>query len=281
MHDIPPLKNSHEPDSIDFEKYHANGNDFIIVDGSSYSTIENNLLTRLQKQAPAWCDRHRGIGADGIFLVKEEPDYLAMHVINADGSLAKNCGNGLRCVAQWFFRRHPTEHSVTIRLSDKDYVAKPLANEFLVNMGLCSIEKKPDFVGKKAALAIPVFQADVGNQHLVFLAEDEEDPVALIARIKESYPQWQEFNLGLVLGRTHRSVVYERGVGFTESCGSGAIAAAMALFAIGEFAQESILIAQPGGEIAINLRLIENNPWHFAVSQKGNASFVFLGRAFF
>ncbi len=281
MHGIPHLKNELGRDSIEFEKYHANGNDFIIIDGSSYSSLKTDLVESLKLKARILCDRHRGVGADGIFLLSHEQNFLHMTVINADGSLAKNCGNGLRCVAHWFFRRYPHESTVTIELGNKIYTAKKEGSAFFIEMGLCSLVAQPDYTFSGHAKPSLVFKADVGNPHLVFLSEQEDEPALLISQIKSAFANWQDFNVGLILGKTHRSIVYERGVGFTQSCGSGAIAAAMALFFSGRTEKNTLLISQPGGNVEITLSAISKHTGQFNVSQIADASFVYRGELFF
>jgi diaminopimelate epimerase len=81
--------------TVAFEKYEGLGNDFVVVD------LPKSALSIAE--VIAICDRHRGVGADGVLFVGEpEP---AMRVVNADGSTAEMCGNGLRCVAFHFARR--------------------------------------------------------------------------------------------------------------------------------------------------------------------------------
>lgn len=90
-------------DDIPFIKYHGLGNDFIIIDATARPDLASLPWSSL---APLWCDRHRGIGADGILLLTEDdqspaPADLRMQIINSDGSLAQMCGNGIRCVAKY------------------------------------------------------------------------------------------------------------------------------------------------------------------------------------
>ncbi len=84
-----------------FEKYQANGNDFIITTASDSAHVQ-----RMIEKVPKWCDRHLGIGADGVLIFHESNsdksnNSAEMTIVNADGSIARNCGNGLRCFAAW------------------------------------------------------------------------------------------------------------------------------------------------------------------------------------
>ena len=78
---------------IAFAKYEGLGNDFVIISGPAVAAISTAA-------ARALCDRHRGVGADGVLLVTGTPDAPSMRVINADGSEPEMCGNGLRCIAK-------------------------------------------------------------------------------------------------------------------------------------------------------------------------------------
>ena len=87
---------------LDFAKLHGLGNDFVIVDDRAREID-------LSAEQAAWlCDRHRGIGADGVILVRpsDDPGCAAyMHYVNADGTLAQMCGNGVRCFAKYLVDR--------------------------------------------------------------------------------------------------------------------------------------------------------------------------------
>src|SRR5579883_442353 len=87
--------------SLRFEKYEGIGNDFVLVDAADESAVDPALAARL-------CDRHFGVGADGVLLVlpsRVSECAARMKVINADGSVPEMCGNGLRCVALQLARR--------------------------------------------------------------------------------------------------------------------------------------------------------------------------------
>src|ERR1700754_2463935 len=83
--------------AVSFSKYEGLGNDFVIVEGLAQSAD----LKAATEQAVQLCDRHRGLGADGVLLIEHAPSggAPAMRVVNADGSRPEMCGNGLRCVA--------------------------------------------------------------------------------------------------------------------------------------------------------------------------------------
>ncbi len=83
------------PAALPFDKYHGLGNDFLVIDARRLD------LASLRAAAPQLCDRHRGVGGDGLLLLLRSEPRPAMRVINADGSVPEMCGNGLRCFVQW------------------------------------------------------------------------------------------------------------------------------------------------------------------------------------
>src|SRR5580704_9645361 len=94
VHDLDPIgesKNTLQGSNLTFLKYHGKGNDFIIFDMAK----DGFSLPWYIDNAKRLCDRHHGIGADGIILLMHYQDHYRMTMINADGSLANNCGNGL------------------------------------------------------------------------------------------------------------------------------------------------------------------------------------------
>ncbi len=264
--------------SVNFVKYHANANDFIIIEGPSLVLPIEDQITLLVKRAPLWCDRHRGIGADGILLVNQNPDGPEVTVINADGSIAANCGNGLRCVAHRYFQSH-RRSNFSIRLGERSYPCSVNDDDVNIEMGQCCIESLPEFYFSHLAQAAQVFKAHLANQHLVFICKGEGDKDLLIQEIKQSYADWAHFNIGLVLGEAHFSLVYERGVGFTESCGSGAIAAAAALRLSRQLSTSPIKISQPGGTLLISLRELSRDEkrTQYSITQSGGATEVYFG----
>ncbi|MCA9507286.1 MAG: diaminopimelate epimerase [Myxococcales bacterium] len=289
MHEKPlyNYESINENSGLSFTKYNANGNDFIIIEGEKISSSLRQQIDWLVKRASFLCDRHRGIGADGILLVDAAGDTnpkenqktkqnLMMHVINADGSIAQNCGNGLRCAAQWGFKRQEIVGNILdIELGQRTYTCTKKAHYVSVDMGECLIDhiENTNFLGQ----ATEVYKASLGNDHLVFVFEKEYEAEAMLAVIKQNYYDWENFNLGFVSRGTRRSMVHERGVGFTKSCGSGAIAAAMALAMHDDIS--STTIHQLGGDIFLKLDplVCSRSSARFRITQSGAAVEVFCG----
>ena len=100
--------------NIIFEKYHGNGNDFIIID-SRNSNIYKKFLSDKTIDIKNLCDRQFGIGGDGVIFILE-PDrnnYAKMIIYNSDGSEAQMCGNGIRCLVQYLHNSNKGSYSVS------------------------------------------------------------------------------------------------------------------------------------------------------------------------
>jgi len=233
-------------------KYQGLGNDFLLVDGP---LMDAGRARRL-------CDRRRGVGGDGVLTVLpgRTPGAAAtMHIYNSDGSVAAMCGNGIRCVA-----RHLAD---TRRLSGEvliDTDAGPRActihrgpdgevEAVSVEMGPARVEGEQDFaVGGEALHAVRV---SMGNPHAVLFDEPSE------ARARAVGPAIERAVAGGVnvgLARPGPGgvdlVVWERGSGLTEACGTGACAAAVASARAGLVPTGApVEVRLPGGALTITV----------------------------
>jgi diaminopimelate epimerase len=216
---------------ITLTKHHGLGNDFLVCP-------LDQALPRIAWEALAvrWCDRRRGVGADGLLLLGVDgPDQLSMALYNADGSRAEMSGNGIRCLAQAAYLRQQrtgtAEYVVTTDAGERQVVVTPIdarTVEASVDMGEVTSIGVPD---GWAATGIhpdrPALHLSLGNPHSVVAVDDVTvvDLVSLGAMV----PQ---VNLEIVQpGPAPDAVVmrvHERGVGITEACGTGACAAAFA-----------------------------------------------------
>lgn len=219
-----------------FSKYHGLGNDFIIVDR------RDGGEPLLPASVIAACDRHRGIGADGVLSIWPLAGaHGRMQVQNADGSESAMCGNGLRCVARYLHDNGETASTLMLGAGERHYdVLRTKANHYRVSMGQAALAhtELPSAIEGKATVAAlgRSFDATVvhmGNPHMVIFCTGEEDPLALaqqygaalehtpgfVARANVSFAVRTEYGFD--------AVVFERGVGITQACGSGACAVAV------------------------------------------------------
>jgi diaminopimelate epimerase len=241
-----------------FHKYEGLGNDFVVVDGAADPGAD---------AARRWCDRHTGIGADGVLaLVPPGAPGAARRMIvwNADGSRAAMCGNGIRCVAAYLWR-HGTagERAANELVFETD--SGPLACRRLPDGRVRAQMAAPRVERAREALplaggAIEATLVSVGNPHAV-LFDQPPDPRAAAERLGPALQAHARFPGGVNVevaraagARRFEVVVWERGVGLTLACGTGATAVAAAALATGRAAPGApIVVALPGGELEVDL----------------------------
>lgn len=257
---------------LSFEKYQGIGNDFIVCRVDSERPFDTELVRRL-------CDRHFGIGADGVLLVSPAADARArMIVLNADGSRPEMCGNGLRCVALAVATEDaPTDEFVVLtdagpRLCQ---LARDGAAGAQVSTQLGSAERVGTISHPVLSAELEFVRISVGNPHAIAFTEqippEELDRVgaSLSARIAGGT------NVEIATLRPDGSIdlaVWERGVGRTLACGTGAGATAAAAVALGLVpAERPTEIRLPGG--ALELRVARD----LTVTLRGPARRVFAG----
>jgi diaminopimelate epimerase len=277
---------------LTFTKMHGLGNDFVVIEDLA-STWD------FAPEAVAWlCDRHFGIGGDGLILVRRSARadaefYMLYH--NADGSLAEMCGNGIRCLAKYLVDRKLVASDVSDLLIDTLGGPKPvtvvrgddgLMTTATVDMGepvLAPALIPARFDGDSvldAPLAtsrgeVSVTLVSMGNSHTVMWVDDvDAAPVETLGpeiEVHERFPLHTnvEFVQVLAPGRV-RMRVWERGVGETLACGTGACAVAVAAALTGRTGR-SVTVELPGGE----LEIVWSEDDH--VRMTGSAAEVFEG----
>ncbi len=214
-----------------FEKYHGLGNDFLVLlDLGGRCPVDAAAVRAL-------CDRHRGVGADGVIRVTPGP---TMELFNADGSRAEMSGNGIRCLAMAMVDAglsgpkmvvHTDAGDKEVTVDDDGWAS--------VDMGMAKID------AKDVGLAF----VDMGNPHTVVEVED----LAKV-RIAKRAAEWQGRNVEFVVigpGTDHLSLrVWERGVGETLACGTGACASVVAAARTGRASRRAIVHLR-GGDLRI------------------------------
>lgn len=223
-----------------FTKMEGLGNDFVVV-GAEVS------LDRTQIR---WlCDRHFGIGADGVLRVGLHNAQVRMEYWNADGSDAEMCGNGLRCVARFARENHLVE-------GDKFSVSTPVGDRWVFDRDEPRVELGPVMLGSRFQFeGLTFHRVMVGNPHAVTVVEDTDlvDVPGIGSRLERSTPGG--INVGFVAPGNHlRLRVWERGSGETLACGSG-MAAAAAVAREAGIGSDQVAIDVPGGKAQIELEL--------------------------
>jgi diaminopimelate epimerase len=242
--------------NLRFAKYEGLGNDFLVVDATSETLMDRSQVIEL-------CDRHFGVGADGVLLVTPPKSLGAratMVVLNADGSRPEMCGNGLRCVAL-HLALHDRARAISF-IVDTDAGARLVAVErseasasISVGMGRALPEGELAHTFGDASLDFAL--VSMGNPHAVcFDAElDERRLDQLGPALSAQFPAGT--NVELVVKRDDRTLevlVWERGVGRTLACGTGACAVAVAAARQGRVPFDAeIEVRLPGGPLHITV----------------------------
>jgi diaminopimelate epimerase len=264
-------------------KYHGLGNDFVVLDRrSAGSDLDAESSRRL-------CDRRRGVGADGVLvLLPSERAVAKMVVHNADGSIAEMCGNGLRCAVKYLVDRDPArpaslqvETGAGVLTCAVEYGAAREAAVIEVSMGpaLLVADNLPSgrtgkpFIQQPVESGLSGTAVSMGNPHLVLFDTFPEAAPTLGPRLEnnELFPDRTNVEFCTVRGERLDVVVWERGVGLTQACGTGACAALAAAALEKRLPFDRwIPVGLPGGELHVWVKgdLSE-------VRLRGPATFVF------
>ena len=249
--------------TVSLLKYHGLGNDFLIsldpgalVGAGEDGEIDKELVQRL-------CERHRGIGADGLILARRARSggEIAMDLRNADGGRAETSGNGLRCFALALVDSGRVT-SRTIRIETDGGVvtavvgARPAGAcaDVEVSMGVVTVGP-PARPAPVLGATFEARQVGVGNPHLVLIGPSIEgiDIGSFGPALEGAVPGGQNVEVVAPDGSGGLDlVVWERGAGLTEACGSGSCAAAAAARASGLVA-DRVPVRNPGGTLVVGL----------------------------
>ena len=243
---------------------HGLGNDFVVIDGI------NQPIDLSPEQIRFIADRHLGVGCDQLLLVEAPQNPAAdfrYRIFNGDGSEVEQCGNGARCFARFVVEKglcHKTTIPVETRsgLIELNLLAD---NQVRVNMGVPDL--RPESLPFEAAAMAASYHLDVagedvqiaavsmGNPHAVLRVENiDTAPVEQLGAQIESHSRFpRRVNVGfmqLVARDEIRLRVFERGVGETQACGTGACAAMVAGVVQG-WLDPQVKVHLPGGELVI------------------------------
>jgi len=245
--------------SIPYAKLSAQGNDFMVVDGPDFDAKQD--LDHIRH----WADRSTGVGFDQLLVLHptSAPEAFDVSIYNADGSQAEQCGNGMRALAHYVTMRHP-DRVIT------DITFHPSAGEVRVNRLERMSEDKQSWVSvslpgptaitpwtvDECQPATHAVQVSMGNPHLILVwptPPTEADCLAFGAKFQThpAFPEGVNVSLAHVGDSGTYVRVYERGVGPTLACGSGACATAAALSTLG-LTPPSGEVHQPGGWLVIH-----------------------------
>ncbi|GAO01717.1 diaminopimelate epimerase [Anaeromyxobacter sp. PSR-1] len=256
---------------LPFVKYHGLGNDFVVVDGPLMDA----------ERARRICDRRRGVGADGVLTVlppRTAGAAATMHIFNSDGSVAAMCGNGIRCVARHLADTRGLDGDLVI---DTDSGPKRCTihrgpggavEAVSVEMGPARLEGEQPF--RVDGEALRALRVSMGNPHAVlFDAPERARALAVGPAIERLVPGGVNVGFARPGPSGIDLVVWERGAGLTDACGTGACAAAVASVSRGlARAGVPVEVRLPGGALAITVA-----PDLVGVTMRGPAERAFTG----
>ncbi len=280
---------------INFIKMHGLGNDFILIDCLHKSLGDSSFLSYLVKK---FCDRNFGIGADGVilFLPSSKAD-LRMRIFNSDGTEAQMCGNGIRCFAKYAYEKKliskikfTVETLAGIITPELIFKDKEISG-IKVDMGIPKLKRREiPMEGKDTPTVVnetlkinskQIFKitcVSMGNPHCIIFVNDVQSiPVDEIGPKIENNPLFPEkINVEFIQILNKQAIslrVWERGVGETLACGTGACAALVAA-ALNKKTNRQALIHLPGGDL--NIQWADNGH----IYMTGPAELVFKGEVY-
>ena len=264
-----------------FLKAHGLGNDFVIFTEHSILNISKKLVKFLS-------DRKKGVGCDlTVFLNKSENNYsdLVARFFNKDGSEAEVCGNALRCIGNYYFKKFKKTNMTVETNSGLIDVEKNISEKISVDLG------KPNISWDKIPIKIDVdtqnldfdfdylkggFAVNVGNPHVIFFVDNlneselKKDSEKIIKT--NFFPNGVNVSIVKVLSRSKVNILtYERGVGITDACGSGAGASVFASNKL-NFCDKNVEVSMAGGNLFVEITRDEH------ILTIGDAKDVFVGQ---
>lgn len=253
---------------------HGLGNDFVIIDA------RNDGLTMTTSKAAAIAHRHHGIGCDQLIILRQSAVAdVKMQIFNADGSEVEACGNATRCVAKLL------GDTTSIETAGGLISGAATSDGASVDMG------KPSFDWQKIPLAYALDTANmpvgwemlddaaavnVGNPHIIFFVDDvdaiELDRLGPMIETDPLFPEKINVNVAHIAEGEIVLRVWERGVGLTQACGTGACATAVAAIQR-NLVHSPVNVHLPGGMLTISWQAGSN------MIMQGPTSYVFSGQA--
>lgn len=252
-----------------FYKYQSLGNDFILFDYVDARPEIEFVANQVKKM----CDRHVGIGADGILIVSSGDHCIGVRLINADGSTAEKCYNGLRCTAHHL--RAQRSFPKQFQLIMSGHVIGVEIQDHLISMNVGQPKYKGEKIIEIENQKMMGHIVDVGNPHFVVFKKIELDwlkKYGYLIENNEIFPH--KTNVEFVWGNksAYDMLVHERGCGITLACGTGCAAVIQALFELNKITiNQQITINMQGGKLTTYLNDKKE------IIQRANAEFVFDG----
>lgn len=264
---------------INFTKMHGLGNDFVIINQADLP-IERDI----SKLARNISDRNLGIGCDQFIIYQKQQNHYNMMIYNQDGSSAKMCGNASRCLAKLIYCSSG-DKNITLKILDRTLECEVFDSDFIsVNVGPVSFNEnwmpKPENIYPIAETYMidlkEILCVDVGNPHLVIFGNlSAQDQQGLGKKLQDNtlFSDGVNVNFATVRNDSIYLSVWERGVGFTLACGSGACASFAASFKLGFVKDKAEVIFKYG---SLNMSEYKGD-----IIMSGPATFVCGGELYY
>lgn len=260
--------------NLDFEKMHGLANDYILINDLKWNISEENKSVIAEKL----CKFHFSIGADGlIYICESDKADIRMRIFNDDGSEAEMCGNGIRCFAKYIYENEIVKKSsITVETLKGVLIAELSISDGIVqtvkiDMGhpilkcedvpVISLKNQVTCINESIEVLGKIFiftAVSMGNPHAVIFTDEiinDEDLVKYGQLIEKNDRFPKKINVEFVKSLSDQEAVlrvFERGVGVTNSCGTGTCAAVVAGTIIGKFTENTpIRVHNDGGDLII------------------------------
>ena len=270
--------------NISFTKMHGLGNDFMVIEQMSQD------IQLSSHQIQTLSDRHTGIGFDQLLVVSPSstPNIdFRYQIFNANGGEVEQCGNGARCFARFVQEKNLTDKAVIVVETNTGIITLNVLDDgnVIVDMGAPILEPQQiPFTAdqRQTRYTVATSQGDItlgaismGNPHGVLVVDDVETaPVETLGAELERHPIFpNRANIGFmqIVSRDHiRLRVFERGVGETQACGTGACAAAVVAIQQG-LVENRVTVSLPGGDLTIEWHPADTN-----INNNKNADHVMM-----
>ncbi len=275
-----------------YTKIQCLGNSFIVFNEEDIvdEVTDTTPLSYLQTLAPILCDYGFGLGADSVLLYENRKGEHWMHVINPDSSIAEVCGNGMRSIARFLWD--------ILEIQDEEIYINTISGRYkhtkiddlyaTANLGKPSLEKFPlntslvkhPFLNQKVKIDTLEFNevsgVSMGNPHLVVMVEDIHNwdiaEVGYLLENHEYFPERTNVHLCEITDKDELTVyTWERGVGITTGCGTGASACAYVAYLNKKIGNNPVKVQMSGGVLTVTIHQDET------IELEGYASITTIG----
>ncbi len=278
--------------SIKITKMHGLGNDFVVIDYEDY--LKSGMS--MQDLACKLCDRHFGVGADGMFIPDLKPDDSSADIgwffYNSDGTIAQMCGNGIRCFAKYAY-----DNKLIVKKKFKVQNLAGIIEPEILNDGQIKVKmsvpvlmpEKIPFKGN-SVLNFAINAGDkkfiansvsMGNPHCIIFIDDNSDLLNLaekfgpILECHDYFPEKTNVEFAQIISKSEIDMrVYERGCGITLACGTGACATVVAAI-LNNLTESKVKVNLLGGALNIEWQGNSGNT-NFPVYMSGPAEYSFF-----